>query len=130
MTTDQRGQLACLKFEEAGLKAGYILSKPTTPSRYDYVADVRGKLFKVQVKYGDGSLKQAKGSVVVGLKRHGKLYYRDEVDVLVVYIPKSGEVLWIPIEVFEGKHMLAIRIEGTRNGQIKKCWFAKDFTLK
>src|SRR5438552_488649 len=86
LTTDQKGQLACLKVQEEAHRKGAVVSFPTTPARYDLVLDYRGKLYRAQVKYADGKTSHAQGSVYVDLRRRKRRYTNKEIDVLLVYI--------------------------------------------
>jgi hypothetical protein len=71
------------------------------------------------------------GVVIVKLEyedRHKKLktYQADEVDALVVYIPKIERLCYFPNEVFVGKRKLSVRLEKPKNNY-KKVIYAKDY---
>ena len=122
-STAQKGHIAFLATEQRALLRGCIVSKPSLEGcLYDCIVDRDGQLYRCQVKYADGTCGQrTQGSVVVSLsswsgrsasgKTIRKGYNKEQIDVLIVYIPKLDEVLWIPIEVLAGKGKASIRLE-------------------
>lgn len=114
-TTNQKGQLAVSKAELRALELGYIPSRPLYNCRYDLVIDKNNLLQRIQVKYADGKSNNSNGNVVVKLEyidRHNKVdtYHEDEVDALIVYIPKLNKLCYFPKNVFISKRKLNIRI--------------------
>jgi hypothetical protein len=122
-----------MKVSIRALQLGAFVSKPIFEgARYDYVIERDGKLYRAQVKYADGKLGYTTGAVYVNLRKQIKKnknypYNENEVDALVVYVPKIDKVCWFGPEVFSGKQGLAIRISPTKNGQIKGCLAAEDY---
>lgn len=108
-TSNRKGDLAELKAQIRAVELGYLVSIPTHHCRYDLVLDDGKKLWRVQVKYGDGKLTHAQGSVRVNLayetrrRRYIHTYAENEVDALVVYLPKLDKLCWLPNRVFVGK---------------------------
>jgi len=132
LTTNIKGQLAVSKTEIRAFELGYIPSRPLYDSRYDLIIDNKLKLLRIQVKYGNGKSSNSQGAIVVKLdyenraKNHFE-YKSNEVDALVVYIPKIDKLCYFPLEIFEGKRKLTIRIEKPKINQIKAIVFAKDY---
>ena len=101
--------------------------------RYDLVLDDGHKLWRVQVKYANGVPAKSQGAVVVKLayetrqRRHIYTYHEDEVDSLVVYIPKTDQLCWFPCHVFVGKKVLCVRLGPPLNDQKAKIFLANDY---
>ncbi len=96
------------------------------------IACTRNILKRVQVKYGDGKSSNSQGAIVVKLdyenrRKDNFTYKSSEVDLLVVYIPKIDKLCSFPLEIFEGKRKLTIRIEKPKINLVKGIIFAKDY---
>lgn len=115
------------------LELGYVPSIPIMDCRYDLVLDDGKKLWRVQVKYGDMQLANSVGAIGVRLsyetrgRRRVYTYSQQEVDSLVVYIPKIDRVCWFPCDTFIGKHELVIRLNPPLNSQKAKILYAHDY---
>ncbi|MDO8487870.1 MAG: group I intron-associated PD-(D/E)XK endonuclease [bacterium] len=133
VTTNVKGQIAASKTELRALELGYIPSKPIFDARYDLILDdSKGKLTKIQIKYGDGKMSNSQGAVMVKLgyeDRRKKLYtyQANEIDGLVVYLPKIDRLCYFPPEVFCGKVKIHVRYQKTRNNQSKGILYAEDY---
>jgi len=129
-TTIFKGQVAQMKVELRAAEKGVTLSKPTLDARYDYILDDVG-LQRVQVKYTDGSEKI--GAVRVRLTkdlRSGKkrIYTREEVDVLLVYIPKLDKILRFEADEFWDKTAFWINIgKRTKSGERSRMRYWRDY---
>jgi len=134
-TTNQKGSLALLKVQQRALERGAIVSLPTTDNcRYDAIIDQGGRTSRVQIKYANRTGGEGEGAVSVELTsshRSGKLssdcYTAEEIDALVLYVPRIDKILWFGPEIFAGRHVLYIRLEPSKNGQKKGCLFAQDY---
>jgi hypothetical protein len=116
--THEKEIISCLKFEMTAQKRGAVVSKPTTDFvRYDYIVDWNGKLYRVQVKYcGAKDSKATQGACQLQLrKRKRDKYTKDEIDALVVYMPRTDKVYWFGPEVFDGKTSLCLRYGPTKD---------------
>ena len=127
-----KGEIACLKVELRAYEKGAIVSKPSIECRYDRVIDIDGRLYRTQIKYANGKSSHAEGAVtarLLGTTRNGKkLYYSDlEIDALLVYIPKIDKICWFDKKIFTGKGILNIRIQPTKNCQVKGCLMANEY---
>ena len=131
-TSNVKGQLAISKAELRALELGYIPSRPSFDTRYDLIIDNLKTLGRVQVKYADGKPSNTGGSVVVKLayedrKKRIFTYRKEEIDALIVYIPRIDRLCFLPPKIFVGKRNLCIRLEKPKNNQRKKVIFAEDY---
>ena len=132
VTSNVKGQIALSKTELRALELGYIPSKPIFDTRYDLILDNLKSLMRVQVKYADGKMSNSNGSVRVKLEYKDRksniyTYQKEEVDGLIVYLPKVDKLCLFPPKVFIGKKFLCIRIEVSKNNQKKGILFAKEY---
>ena len=118
----------------AFLKQGILLSKPLVQSsRYDFVADINNKLYKIQVKTGNyhkesSYLEFATSTSHTNTKGTLNISYSaDDVDFFATMY--EGQCFLIPYELC-GKRSQRIRFAPTKSGQIKGILFAKDFKLE
>lgn len=134
ITSNLKGQIAMCKCEIRALELGYIISKPTFNARYDLILDDNKSLRRIQVKYADGKMSHSNGSVRVKLeykdRRNNSFTYKNnEVDGLIVYIPKIDGLCYFSNNIFVGKKYLCIRINSPKNGQLKGILNAKDYLI-
>ncbi len=132
VTSNVKGQLALSKTELRALELGYIPSKPIFDTRYDLILDDSKSLKRIQVKYADGKMSNSNGSVRVKLeykdrKRNIYTYQKEEVDGLIVYLPKIDKLCFFPPKVFVGKKYLCIRVKRSINNQEKGILFANKY---
>ena len=131
-TTNLKGQIALTKVELRALELGYVPSKPIFDTRYDLILDDKKSLKRVQVKYANGIMTNSDGSIRVKLEyknRHNRIYvYNDnEIDGLIVYIPKIDRLCLLPPNVYIGRRYLCVRIKPSKNNQKKGVLFADDY---
>ena len=115
------------------LKLGILISKPLVQSsRYDFVADINHKLYKIQVK--TGSFKEESYLEFATSTSHTNTqgtinltYSADDVDFFATMY--NNECYLVPREVC-GKRNQRLRLIPTKNGQTKGITFAKDYCLK
>lgn len=121
-STHRKGEEAELQVLLRATRAGITVSRPTTESRYDLVFDIGGRLLRVQVKYADKPPSKAEGAIEVDLRAQTRNrgpqrpYSRDEVDLVLVYLPELDEVLEIGPDLFDGKKSLTFRLDPPKNG--------------
>lgn len=132
ITSNIKGQLAVSKTELRALELGFLPSRPLFDTRYDLIVDNHKSLIRVQIKYADGKSSSSTGVAVVKLEyidRQKKAFtYKDnEVDALIVYIPKIDKLCYIPKELFIGKRKLSIRTSKSKNNQKKGIIAAEDY---
>jgi PD-(D/E)XK endonuclease len=132
ITSNIKGQLAVSKTELRALELGFLPSRPLFDTRYDLIIDNHKSLIRVQIKYADGKSANSTGVVVTKLEyidrqKKTHTYMDDEVDVLIVYIPKIDKLCYIPKKLFIGKRKLSIRISNSKNNQKKGIIAAEDY---
>jgi hypothetical protein len=128
LTTDQKGEIAVAKVQMEAAKKGALVFLPTRPARYDLLLDWQGKFYRAQVKYADGKAQHSVGAVCLNLRRRKKICYTtDEIDVLLVYLPRLDRVAWLGPEVFNGKAALYLRLQPAKNGQKCRCRMIEEF---
>lgn len=129
----RKAEIARLKVESRALELGVICSRPSVEgTRYDCILDVAGKLYRAQIKYCDCAAGNSSGAVQLRLKSNAgkgaaRCYTEEEVDALLVFVPSIDRICFFPQEVFCGKAGLTIRLEPTRNGQLKGCVVASHY---
>lgn len=120
----QKGDLAELKVAADLLQRGCHLSFPYGEDcDYDLIADMKGILHRVQVKYteSDGeviSLRCQSHSLTNGRIRQTKHYTAEIVDWIAVYDRTSDCCYYLPAkELGTGRSQLHLRLVPARNGQ-------------
>ena len=110
-----------------------MVSKPLVQSsRYDFIVDIKHKLYKIQVK--TASLKEDAYIEFATSTSHTNTqgtinltYSADDVDFFATMY--EGECYLIPQNIC-GKRNQRLRLIPTKNGQTKGITFAKDYHLK
>ena len=131
-TSNWKGQLAVCKAESRAMELGFVPSRPLMDCRYDMIVDDGNRLWRIQVKYANGKPSNTQGSVVVKLEyndrtNHSYTYNHDEIDALVVYIPRIDHLCWLAPKVYVGKKRLSVRVEPPKNGQKNGLVLASDY---
>ena len=132
MNVNEKGDLAVFKTCLRAAEKGYVVSKPLSDScRYDLIIDVGNKLLRAQVKYADGKSSLSSGVARVGLEKKDRtgrvtLYNKQEIDMILVYLPVVDKMCCFSSEDFTGKRNLFIRYQPAKNNQAKKCRFLED----
>ena len=132
MNTRQKGKLAETKVELRAIEKNIILSWPSIDVRYDCIMDNGTSLVKAQIKYADGRCSNATGSITVKLQTNyanssSDGYSRDEIDVLLVYLPLLDKLILLPPEIWEGKKAIQVRYEPTKNNIKKGITMVDDY---
>lgn len=133
MTSNWKGHLAEYKAAARATELGFIVCWPSVDCRYDLILDDGKKLWRVQVKSTNRKISHCSGSVCVNLvyeTRHQRkviTYSSHGVDALVVYLPSLDKLCWFLPSDFVGKKSLSLRVEPTKNSQLKKIRYAKDY---
>ena len=114
------------------LKQGILISKPLVQSsRYDFIADINGKLYKIQVKTGtfkeDSYLEFATSTSHTNTKGTLNISYSaDDVDFFATMY--KNQCYLIPYNLC-GKRAQRLRFVPTKNGQTKNIRFEKDYLI-
>jgi len=129
--TCRKGEIAKCAVLKRAYEKGVVVSIPTIDADYDALLDVGGRFVRAQIKYVDGKVSHSTGSVFLGLRRttrNGKVlvYSRDDIDIILAYLPSIDAVLWLPCELWEGKTSVTIRTHSTKNNQKSGVVLAHD----
>lgn len=135
LSTKAKGNLTELQCITAFYQLGYQVSIPYGEnSRYDFIADIQGKLLRVQVKSSslvknsNGAIKfstaSTRGTTSEIITHH---YNSNEIDYFATYW--EGKCYLIPINETASRNK-TLRFEPPLNGQITGISFAKDYELE
>jgi hypothetical protein len=132
METWQKGELAVLAVCKRCMEKGIWVSRPVVEGcRYDLILDDGHELTKIQIKYV--SAKNGVARVSLRKVNNGKgylnkrLYTSNEIDLVLVYIPESDKVYYIPPYLFEEKTEVSLRLEPPKKQMLKVIRMAEDF---
>ena len=115
------------------LKLGILISKPLVQSsRYDFIADINHKLYKIQVKTSsfkeESFIEFATSTSHTNTKGTLNLKYsEDDVDFFATMF--NGQCYLVPFSVC-GSRTQRLRLVPTKNHQVKGITFAKDYHLE
>lgn len=135
LSTKAKGNLTELQCITAFYQLGYQVSIPYGEnSRYDFIADVNGKLIRVQVK--TSSIRhEAKGAIsfstastrINSTKNITNKYTKNEIDYFATFW--NNKCYLVPVEETASREK-TLRFIPPANGQIKGITFAKDYELE
>ena len=114
------------------LKRGILISKPLVQSsRYDFVADIKGTLYKIQVKTGnikdDSYLLFATSTSHTNTRKTKNISY-SSTDVDYFATIYNGQCYLVPYKLC-GKKEQKLRFVPTKNGQKKSVLYAEDYEM-
>ena len=115
------------------LKLGILVSKPLVQSsRYDFIADINHKLYKIQVKTSsfkeESFIEFATSTSHTNTKGTLNLKYsEDDVDFFATMF--NGQCYLVPF-LMCGSRAQRLRLVPTKNHQVKGITFAKDYHLE
>ena len=103
--------------------------------RYDMVIEHNGKLEKIQIKYS--SQQESEGSIVFKTasstnhttNKHLSSYEND-VDAFLFYNSLTDEVYYMPISIIQNRKSVTMRMQPSKNGQVKNCLFTADYLVE
>lgn len=123
-----KGRLTELKTLTYFLELGYIVSIPEIPCQYDFLLDVKGKIFKIQVKTcreQDGYIEFNTSSMTHNKQGYTRREYTsDMVDFFCTYY--NEKCYLIPLSEC-GSRAKRLRLIPTKNGQTKNICFAENY---
>ena len=124
-----KGRLTELKVITYFLELGYIVSIPEIPCPYDFLLDVKGQIFKIQVKTcreKDGYIEFNTSSMTHNKKGYTRRRYTsDMVDFFCTY--HNEQCYLIPLSEC-GAQTKRLRLEPTKNGQTRNICFAENYS--
>lgn len=131
MNTKQKGDITELSCILALKKLGITVSIPYgEDARYDLVADINGKLYKIQCKtslYKDGCLRFSCRSIHYNTKERRGVNYIGEIDFFMTV--HNSICYLIPISECTNSSQKYLRIDTPKNNQTNGVSFAKDYEL-
>jgi hypothetical protein len=131
LTTNQKGAVAETAITHEAIKLGIGVYVSVADERYDLIFDLRPRLVRVQCKWA-----ARRGDVAVvplysarrtagGLRR--SFYSPEEVDAFAAWCPDTGCCYYIAIAEAQARQVLYLRLEHSRNNQMKGVRWAKDY---
>jgi PD-(D/E)XK nuclease superfamily protein len=132
LTTNQKGAIAESAIVHAAFKLGVEVYRPLGEGgRYDLIFGIQDRLLRVQCK----SAVRRDNVVVVPCysarrSRDGfvrRAYTGDEVDVIAAYCAELDRSFLLPLEVFEHRFAVWLRLTPTRNNQRRGVNWANEF---
>jgi hypothetical protein len=134
LSTDQKGSIAEAAIVFAATKAGVGVLRPLTDGeRYDLVFDLRPRLVRVQCKWAS-----REGEVVAvrcySSRRSGTgfiktSYSREDVDFIAAYCPELERCYLLPLDLFDRRLQVQLRLGKTRNNQRRGINWEEAFEL-
>lgn len=118
ITCKRLGEMAEAAFLAKASGLGFGVAKPWGDSdRYDFIVDVNGRLWRVQVKSAHRAGQD--GQYNFRMFGHSPRAYReDEIDVLVAYIVPEDAWYVFPVQVFQKRRSLKL-FSGSRRKRSK-----------
>ncbi len=132
-TTNEKGKIAEAQILAAFVRAGVRVAIPFGgDSPYDLIAEINGKLFRVQVKWGRvvngcvlfATAHQKRPNTTEGFQR----WAYEDVDLFAVY-SEQGESYLVPPEMTSAT-ITQLRLRPTKNHQSSGVRFAANFTFE
>ena len=135
LNTKQMGNITEIECMLAFLKLGYnVLTPYGDCERYDFVADINGKLIKIQVKHAcDSHINEGYITFKTSNKttKNGSFvkhkYTEEQIDYFATYY--NNQCYLIPVSEI-GSSSKTLRFKPPANNQIKGITFAKDYELE
>lgn len=132
LNSKQKGNLTELQCLSAFVEQGCIVSIPYGDnSKYDFIADIDGKLFKIQVKTSsfkdENAISFSCRTTHVNCKGvKNERYSPNEVDFFATYW--KNQCYLVPVK--ECSVTKTLRFAPPKSGQLKGITFAKDYELQ
>jgi hypothetical protein len=137
LNTKQKGNLTELQCITSFYELGYSISIPYGENnRYDFIADVNGRLLKIQCKTArliddnnsSGAIQF--NTISTRVNSQGNIRYKydkEQIDYFATYW--EGKCYLVPVEEC-GMSCKKIRFVPPKNGQVKGITFAEDYELE
>jgi PD-(D/E)XK endonuclease len=134
LTSRRKGAVAEAAIAAEAIKLGLDVYWPLSEGgRYDLVLDTGARLLRVPCKWAS-----CEGAVVVVWTQTSRLtprgyvrttYGRHEIDGVAAYCQELEKCFWLPIEEFEGRAHVHLRLTPARNNQRAGLKWAADYPL-
>jgi hypothetical protein len=135
LNSKEKGNIGESKVLCEFVKRGIQVSIPYGDNaRYDLIADFRGRLNKIQVKYcdqltdNDSIILPCASSTNHTTNKHYTTYEND-VDYFAFYIPKWDMSLLVPIEEIGTKKSITVRKTPTKSNQKSSIHLVQDYSF-
>ncbi len=133
MTNKEKGELVEQIVITEFLKLGVPVSKTIGDNQpYDIIIDLKGKLYKVQIRAGwkqNNTLKVSFQSSRMNTKVDYKITNKDKVDLYVTYCFENEKCYVIDVNKIKNINSVCLQLnDECKNGRVSN--FAKDFELK
>jgi hypothetical protein len=131
MTPDQKGAISEAVIAAEAIKLGILVLRPLAPARYDVVSDLEPELIRVQCKTA-----VRRGEVIAVPCRSCRRgpdgmirtrYTADEIDAIAAYCPQVDCCYFLPMDRFNGRTVIQLRLRPTRNNQERRINWARDY---
>ena len=133
MNSKYKGNITEMECLLAFMKLGYnVLTPYGDCERYDFVVDKDNKFYKIQSKTSssDDNGASFKFSCRSCYRKDGNIvhhsYTKEEIDYFITFF--NGKAYLIPVEECGSDKKL--RLEPTKNGQVRGITWAKDYELE
>jgi hypothetical protein len=131
LTSDQKGAVAELAIATAAADLGIGVWSAFTVERYDLIFDLRPGLVRVQCKWAS----RRDDVIVVPCSRNRRnrdgllrqYYSADDIDAYAAYCRESRRCYFLPIEEFENRVAIQLRLAPTKNTQALRINWARDY---
>src|SRR5262245_33903897 len=133
LTTDQKGAIAEAKIAAAAVEHGVGVSRPISPMRYDLVFDLGGHLARVQCKWATSTASVVHVHCRTSRRGPNRFvrsdYVAHEVDLIAAYCAELDSCYALPIDRFDGRSSIQLRLTPCRNNQRARVNWASDYAL-
>lgn len=134
LSTDQKGAIAEAAIAATAAKLGVGVFRPLTVERYDLIFDLRPELVRVQCKWAA----RYEDVLVVRCRtcRRGRdgfirsRYTADEVDAFAAYCLELDRCYFLPLDRFQGRSTIQLRLAPTKNNQQLAVNWAAEFEFE
>ena len=136
LTTQLKGKITEMQVAIYFLQQGYIVSQPLVDTRYDFLLEVRNKIFKIQVKTSSLIVNENNEIEAIEFKTcnthtntHGTTNrnYKGQIDYFATFY--NNTCYLIPIEEC-GSRSKKLRILPPKNNQVKGINYLKDYQIE
>ena len=134
LTTNQKGAVAEAAVAYEAVKLGIGVYKPIADEPCDFILEIGQQLLRVQCKWA-----VRHGDVIVIRTRRcrrgregliHRSYTADEIDVIAAYCEDTDKCYLLPHEMSVDRVAVQLRLEPTRNNQIRCIKWARDYELR
>jgi hypothetical protein len=121
-----------MEIATALMRAGFTVLRPLSAGRYDLAIDTgTGTFLRVQCKTGILRRGRILFRVSADARHPLGVPYEGQVDAFGVYCPQNSSAYLVPMAAVAGLGIVAsLRVDPSRNGQLKGVRYARDYEIK